>query len=93
MIGHVIIIVDDIMIVGYRPDHSDHDQAFTILLQTAQKCNVNSNMTSFNTSKMKLNSLVKLIPQAVTSQVKIRYQLSQQCLHRPVRSKYSLLLV
>ena len=36
----VIIIVDDIIIVGYKPDHSDHDQAFTTLLQTAQKCNV-----------------------------------------------------
>ena len=28
------------MIAGYKPDHSDHDQAFTALLQTAQKCNV-----------------------------------------------------
>ena len=31
------------MIVGYKPDHSDHDQAFTNLLQTAQKCNVKLN--------------------------------------------------
>ena len=31
------------MIVGYKPDHSDHDQAFTTLLQTAQKCNVKLN--------------------------------------------------
>ena len=36
----VIIITDDTMVVGYKPDHSDHDQAFTNLLQTAQKCNV-----------------------------------------------------
>ena len=36
----VIIIADDIMVVGYKPDHSHHDQAFTSLLQTAQKCNV-----------------------------------------------------
>ena len=34
-IEQVIIIADDIMIVGYKPDHSDHDQAFTTLLQTA----------------------------------------------------------
>ena len=39
----VIIIEDDIMVVGYKPDHSDHDQAFTSLLQTAQKCNVKLN--------------------------------------------------
>ena len=31
------------MIVGYNPDHSDHDQAFTNLLQTSQKCNVKLN--------------------------------------------------
>ena len=36
----VIIIADNIMVVGYKPDHSDHDQAFTNLLKTAQKCNV-----------------------------------------------------
>ena len=39
----VIIITDDIMVVGYKPDHSDHDQAFTSLLQTAQKFNVKLN--------------------------------------------------
>ena len=33
----VIIIRDDIMVVGYKPGHSDHDQAFTSLLQTTQK--------------------------------------------------------
>ena len=31
-IKQVVIIADDIMIVGYKPDHSDHDQAFTNLL-------------------------------------------------------------
>ena len=39
----VIIIADEIMVVGYRPDHSDHDQAFTSLFQTAQKCNIKLN--------------------------------------------------
>ena len=42
-IEQVIIIADDIMIVGYKPDHSDYVQAFTTLLQTAQKCNVKLN--------------------------------------------------
>ena len=36
----VIIITDDIMVVEYKWDHSDHDQAFTGLLPTAKKCNV-----------------------------------------------------
>ena len=39
----VIIIADGIMVVGYKPDHNDHDQAFTSLLQTAYKCNVKLN--------------------------------------------------
>ena len=38
-----IKIADDIMIVGYKPDHSDYDQVCTTLLQTAQKCNVKLN--------------------------------------------------
>ena len=42
-IEQVIIIAYDIMVVGYKPDHSDHDQAFKTLLQTAQKCNVKLN--------------------------------------------------
>ena len=31
------------MVVVYKPDHSGHDQAFTSLLQTAQKCNIQLN--------------------------------------------------
>ena len=42
-IEHIIIIADDIMIVAYKPDHSDHDQTFTTLLQAAKKCNVKLN--------------------------------------------------
>ena len=32
-IKEVTIITDNIMIVGYKPDHSDHGQAFTNLLK------------------------------------------------------------
>ena len=39
----VIIIGDDIVVAGYKPDHSDHEHAFTHLIQTAQKCNVKLN--------------------------------------------------
>ena len=41
--GHlqnVIVIADDIMIVGKQPNHKDHDLALTTLLNTARKCNV-----------------------------------------------------
>ena len=48
-VKQVIIIADDIMIVGYKPDDNDHDhdQTFTTLLQTAQKCNVKLNQDKF----------------------------------------------
>ena len=42
-IEQVIIIADDIMIVGYKPDHSDYDRAFPTLLQTAKQCYVKLN--------------------------------------------------
>ena len=71
----IIIIADDIMVVGYKPDHSDHDQAFTSLLQKAQKCNVNLNLTSLSTSRMKSISLVRPMLQVVTSQQEVRCQL------------------
>ena len=31
------------MVVGYKQDHSDHNQAFTSLWQTTQKCNAKLN--------------------------------------------------
>ena len=38
-IKQVIVIADDIMIVG-KQNHRDHDVALTTLLETARKCNV-----------------------------------------------------
>ena len=39
-IKNVIVIADDIMIVGKKHNHSDHDQTLTILLDTGRSCNV-----------------------------------------------------
>ena len=39
-IKNVMVITDDIIIVGKKMNHSDHDQALTTLLETARKCNV-----------------------------------------------------
>ena len=44
--GHlqnVIVIADDIIIVGKQPNHKDHNIALTKLLNTARKCNVHLN--------------------------------------------------
>ena len=43
MIKQVIVIADDIMIVGKQQNHRDNDLALTVLLDTARKCNVQLN--------------------------------------------------
>ena len=40
---NVIVIADGIIIAGKKHNHSDHDQALTILLDTAKCCNVQLN--------------------------------------------------
>ena len=42
-IPNVIVIADDIMVVGKQPNHKDHDQVLTTLLETARCCNVRLN--------------------------------------------------
>ena len=44
--GHIknlIVIADNIMVIGKHHNHKDHDLAFTTLLQTARRCNVKLN--------------------------------------------------
>ena len=62
------------MIVDNKPDHSDHDQAFTTLLQTAQKCNVKLNYDKLQYKQVEAEFLVTHIPHVVTSQLKIKCQ-------------------
>ena len=42
-IKNLIVIADNIMVVGRKHNHKDHDLAFPTLLQTAKKCNVKLN--------------------------------------------------
>ena len=42
-IPNVIVIADDIMVIGRMQNQRDHDQALTTLLHTARKCNVRLN--------------------------------------------------
>ena len=37
---NIIVIADDIMVVGKQPNHKDHNLALTMLLHTARQCNV-----------------------------------------------------
>ena len=47
----VMCIADDIMVVGYKDNHSDHDLALTKLFQTAQKNNVKLNFEKLQYKK------------------------------------------
>ena len=55
------------MIVVYKPDQSDHDQAFANLSQTAQKWNVKLNYNKLQYKQDEVEFLVKHIPQVVAS--------------------------
>ena len=93
--GHlknVIVIDDDIMTVGKKPSHSDHDQALTTLLETARKCNVQLNYDKLQYMKQEVDFAVKHTLQAVTSQTKTKSQPLQKCPPLQIRSKYNSLL-
>ena len=42
-IKNVIVIADNIMVIGKNDNHKDHDLAFTTLLQTARRCDIKLN--------------------------------------------------
>ena len=52
---NVIVIADDITTVGKKPNHSDHDQALTALLETARKCNVQLNYEKLQYKKQEVD--------------------------------------
>ena len=51
-IKQVIVIDDDIMIMGKKPNHSGHDQALKTLLETARNCNVQLNYEKLQNKKL-----------------------------------------
>ena len=58
-IRNVHCIADDIMIVDYETDHSDHDKALTNLFQKAERCNLKLNLEKSNTSSPQFHSLAR----------------------------------
>ena len=92
--GHlknVIVIADDIMIVGKKPSHSDHGQALTTLLETARKCNVWLNYEKLQYKKQEEDFFSET---NTTSGYKPdKSQPLPRCLPLQIRSKYNPLLV
>ena len=54
-IRNVYCIADDIMVVGYKEDHSDHDKALTNLFQRAEKCNLKFNLDKIQYKKKEVS--------------------------------------
>ena len=42
-IKNLTVIADDIMVIGRKQNHKDNDVVFTMMLQTARKCNIKLN--------------------------------------------------
>ena len=52
-IDNVIVIADDIMVVGNQQNHRDHDIALTNLLETARRITFGLFMTSYTIRQQK----------------------------------------
>ena len=92
--GHtpnVIVIADDIMVVGRQHNHRDHDQALTTLLETARNCNIRLNYEKLQ-YKQEVDFLERLIPPIGASQHKARLKQSMRCQLHLAKSKYNLSL-
>ena len=88
-IKQVIIIADDIMIVGKKPNNSNHDKALSTLLETARRCNVQFNYEKLQYKKQEVDFSVKLTPQVIASLKRTKSQQSPRCLHLQTRNKYN----
>ena len=51
-IDQVIVIVDDIMVLGKQHNHKGHDIALTNLLETARRCNIRLNFDKLQYKKI-----------------------------------------
>ena len=54
-IDQVIVIADDIMVVGKQQNHKDHDLALTNLLETARRCNIRLNFDKLHYKKTEVD--------------------------------------
>ena len=61
--GHlknVIVIADDILVVGKQPNHRDHNTALTNLLNTARECNICLNYDKLQYKQMEVDFFSKM---------------------------------
>ena len=73
-IRNVYCIADDIMVVGYEEDHSDHDKALTNLFQRAEKCNLKFNLDKIQYKKKPVYYASRAIGEAEKNYVAIELE-------------------
>ena len=73
-IDNMIIIADDIMVVGNQQNHRDHDIALTNLLETARRSNIHLNYDKLHYKETEVDFLGESIPLMAASQPKARCQ-------------------
>ena len=87
---NVIVIVNDIMVVGKMQNHNDHDQALTTLLDTAGKCNVRINYEKLQYKQEEVEFFGETYTVNDASQHKAKLKQSQRCQYLIAKSKYNL---
>ena len=60
-IKNVTVTADDVMIVGKKTNHSNHDQMLTTLVETARRCDVHLNYEKLQYKKKEVDFLGKNI--------------------------------
>ena len=91
-IPNVIVIADDIMIVGKKQDHKDHDQALTTLLETARQCNVRQNYEKLQYKQTEVECFGVTYTVDGCKSAKGKYKLPQKCQQQAAKRKFNLSL-
>ena len=93
--GHIpngIVIPDDIMIVGKKPDHRDHDQALTSQLETARHCNVRLNCEKLQYKQSEVEFFGETYTVDGCKPAKGKVQAIVEMQHKAAKRKYNLSL-
>ena len=88
-IKQVIVIADDIIIVGKQQNHRDHDVALTTLLETARRSNVKFNFDKLQYKKTEVDVFGEHTPQMDASLPKVKCLLLLRCHHTLAKCRYN----
>ena len=85
----MIVIADDIMIVGKKQNHRDHDIAFTTLLETARKCNAELNFDKLHYKKTEVDFFGKTYTTDGHKPAQSKVSAIVEMQHQTAKSRYN----